>query len=209
MKFNIHNLSGKKTSDFQLDETVFGIEPNNGVIRQAVLAEMTNMRQGTHSTKNRADVSGGGKKPFKQKGRGGARAGTIRSPLWKGGGTVFGPEPHDYNHKLPKKVSKLARKSILSNKVSLGELFIVDSFNLETHKTSDFYSLLKALDYHDKKITILVAGYDEKLDMAIRNLRKVYLVDSKKASAYDLIDCELLIAEKASIDILTNILATE
>lgn len=209
MKFNIHNLSGKKISDFQLDESVFGIEPNNGVIRQAVLAEMTNMRQGTHSTKNRADVSGGGKKPFKQKGRGGARAGTIRSPLWKGGGTVFGPEPHDYNHKLPKKVSKLARKSILSNKVSLGELFIVDSFNLETHKTSDFYSLLKALDYHDKKITILVAGYDEKLDMAIRNLRKVYLVDSKKASAYDLIDCELLIAEKASIDILTNILATE
>lgn len=209
MKFNIHNLSGKKTSDFQLDETVFGIEPNNGVIRQAVLAEMTNMRQGTHSTKNRANVSGGGKKPFKQKGRGGARAGTIRSPLWKGGGTVFGPEPHDYNHKLPKKVSKLARKSILSNKVSLGELFIVDSFDLETHKTSDFYSLLKALDYHDKKITILVAGYDEKLDMAIRNLRKVYLVDSKKASAYDLIDCELLIAEKASIDILTNILATE
>ena len=209
MKFNIHNLSGKKTSDFQLDESVFGIEPNNGVIRQAVLAEMTNMRQGTHSTKNRANVSGGGKKPFKQKGRGGARAGTIRSPLWKGGGTVFGPEPHDYNHKLPKKVSKLARKSILSNKVSLGELFIVDSFDLETHKTSDFYSLLKALDYHDKKITILVAGYDEKLDMAIRNLRKVYLVDSKKASAYDLIDCELLIAEKASIDILTNILATE
>ena len=209
MKFNIHNLSGKKTSDFQLDESVFGIEPNNGVIRQAVLAEMTNMRQGTHSTKNRANVSGGGKKPFKQKGRGGARAGTIRSPLWKGGGTVFGPEPHDYNHKLPKKVSKLARKSILSNKVSLGELFIVDSFDLETHKTSDFYSLLKALDYHDKKITILVAGYDKKLDMAIRNLRKVYLVDSKKASAYDLIDCELLIAEKASIDILTNILATE
>jgi len=209
MKFNIHNLSGKKISDFQLDESVFGIEPNNGVIRQAVLAEMTNMRQGTHSTKNRANVSGGGKKPFKQKGRGGARAGTIRSPLWKGGGTVFGPEPHDYNHKLPKKVSKLARKSILSSKVSLGELFIVDSFDLETHKTSDFYSLLKALDYHDKKITILVAGYDEKLDMAIRNLRKVYLVDSKKASAYDLIDCELLIAEKASIDILTNILATE
>jgi len=209
MKFNIHNLSGKKISDFQLDESVFGIKPNNGVIRQAVLAEMTNMRQGTHSTKNRANVSGGGKKPFKQKGRGGARAGTIRSPLWKGGGTVFGPEPHDYNHKLPKKVSKLARKSILSNKVSLGELFIVDSFDLETHKTSDFYSLLKALDYHDKKITILVAGYDEKLDMAIRNLRKVYLVDSKKASAYDLIDCELLIAEKASIDILTNILATE
>ena len=113
MKFDLHNLKGKKISDLQLEDTVFGIEPNRGVVRQAILAELTNMRQGTHSTKNRALVKGGGKKPFKQKGRGGARAGTIRSPLWKGGGTVFGPEPHVYKHKLPKKISLLARKSII------------------------------------------------------------------------------------------------
>ena len=100
MKLNIHNLSGKKVSDFDLDKSVFGIEPNHGVVRQAILSELTNMRQGTHASKNRALVRGGGKKPFKQKGRGGARAGTIRSPLWKGGGTIFGPEPHSYNHKL-------------------------------------------------------------------------------------------------------------
>ena len=124
MKYNIHNLNGKVVSEFNLDDSIFGIVPNHGVVRQAVLAEMTNMRQGTHASKNRALVNGGGKKPFKQKGRGGARAGTFRSPLWKGGGTVFGPEPHPYKHKLQKKVSRLARKSLFSSKVLNHEFFI-------------------------------------------------------------------------------------
>lgn len=193
-------------SEFNLDDSVFGIEPNHGVVRQAVLAEMTNMRQGTHASKNRALVSGGGKKPFKQKGRGGARAGTIRSPLWKGGGTVFGPEPHSYKHKLPKKVSKLARKSIFSSKVSDGEFYIVDSLSLESHKTSNFVSILNKLNFSEKKILILVSAHDEKLDLAVRNLRNVYLVDAKKVSAYDLIDCNQIIIEKASVDILTKLL---
>lgn len=206
MKHNIYNLSGKVVSEFNLDDTVFGIEPNHGVVRQAVLAEMTNMRQGTHASKNRALVSGGGKKPFKQKGRGGARAGTIRSPLWKGGGTVFGPEPHSYKHKLPKKVSKLARKSLFSSKVSDGEFYIVDSLSLESHKTSNFVSILNKLNFSEKKILILVSAHDEKLDLAVRNLRNVYLVDAKKVSAYDLIDCNQIIIEKASVDILTKLL---
>jgi large subunit ribosomal protein L4 len=206
MKHNIYNLSGKVVSEFNLDDSVFGIEPNHGVVRQAVLAEMTNMRQGTHASKNRALVSGGGKKPFKQKGRGGARAGTIRSPLWKGGGTVFGPEPHSYKHKLPKKVSKLARKSLFSSKVSDGEFYIVDSLSLESHKTSNFVSILNKLNFSEKKILILVSAHDEKLDLAVRNLRNVYLVDAKKVSAYDLIDCNQIIIEKASVDILTKLL---
>ena len=105
MKLDIINLKVSKVSNITANANVFGVDPNNGVVRQAVLSEMTNMRQGTHSSKNRANVKGGGKKPWKQKGRGVARAGTIRSPLWKGGGTVFGPEPHSYNHKLPKKIS--------------------------------------------------------------------------------------------------------
>ena len=193
-------------SEFNLDDSVFGIEPNHGVVRQAVLAEMTNMRQGTHASKNRALVSGGGKKPFKQKGRGGARAGTIRSPLWKGGGTVFGPEPHSYKHKLTKKVSKLARKSLFSSKVSDGEFYIVDSLSLESHKTSNFVSILNKLNFSEKKILILVSAHDEKLDLAVRNLRNVYLVDAKKVSAYDLIDCNQIIIEKASVDILTKLL---
>lgn len=206
MKHNIYNLRGKVVSEFNLDDSVFGIEPNHGVVRQAVLAEMTNMRQGTHASKNRALVSGGGKKPFKQKGRGGARAGTIRSPLWKGGGTVFGPEPHSYKHKLPKKVSKLARKSLFSSKVSDGEFYIVDSLSLESHKTSNFVSILNKLNFSEKKILILVSAHDEKLDLAVRNLRNVYLVDAKKVSAYDLIDCNQIIIEKASVDILTKLL---
>jgi large subunit ribosomal protein L4 len=207
MKFDLHNLKGKKISDLQLEDTVFGIEPNRGVIRQAILAELTNMRQGTHSTKNRALVRGGGKKPFKQKGRGGARAGTIRSPLWRGGGTVFGPEPHVYKHKLPKKISLLARKSILSEKVKSNELFVVEDLNVKSPKTADFYTILKILKFEKKKITILVSAHDRNLDLAVRNLRNVYLVDSRKASAYDLIDCNQLIVEKSSIDILTNLLS--
>ena len=207
MKFDLHNLNGKKVSDFQLDDKVFGIKPNHAVVRQAILAELTNMRQGTHSSKNRANVRGGGKKPFKQKGRGGARAGTIRSPLWRGGGTVFGPEPHSYKHKLPKKFSLLARKSILSEKVKSNELYVVEDLNIESSKTSDFIRILKNLNFEKKKITILVSANDRNLDLAVRNLRNVYLVDSRKVSAYDLIDCNQLIVEKSSIDILTNLLS--
>ena len=207
MKLDVLKIDGSKAGNISADKTVFGIEPNAAVVRQAVLAEMTNMRQGTHATKNRAKVRGGGKKPFKQKGRGVARAGTIRSPLWKGGGTVFGPEPHGYNHKLPKKVSRLARRSVLSNKAAEGKLVVVDDFTLTSHRTSDFISVLTKLDLQNKKITLLVTGMDENLDKASRNLRDVYLVDAAKVSTYDIIDCDTLVVDKASMTVLTDILA--
>ena len=127
MKFKIMDHKGVEISTLNAEESVFGIKPNSGAVRQAILSEMTNMRQGTHSAKNRSKVKGGGKKPWKQKGRGVARAGTTRSPLWKGGGVVFGPEPHKYKHKLPKKMSKLARRSVLSDKISKDETFISTS----------------------------------------------------------------------------------
>ena len=207
MKLDVLKIDGSKAGNISADKTVFGIEPNAAVVRQAVLAEMTNMRQGTHATKNRAKVRGGGKKPFKQKGRGVARAGTIRSPLWKGGGTVFGPEPHGYNHKLPKKVSRLARRSVLSNKAAEGKLVVVDDFTLTSHKTSDFISVLTKLDLQNKKITLLVTVMDENLDKASRNLRDVYLVDAAKVSTYDIIVCDTLVVDKASMTVLTDILA--
>ena len=116
MKIDVQNSSGKVVESIKLDSKIFNIEINPSVVRQAVLSELSNLRQGTHSSKNRSAVRGGGKKPWKQKGRGVARAGTIRSPFWKGGGVVFGPEPHGYSKKLPKKMSKLARKSVLSKK---------------------------------------------------------------------------------------------
>ena len=205
MKLNIKNINGKKIGDISVNEEVFGIEPNLAVVRQAILSELNNMRQGTHSAKNRAMVSGGGKKPWKQKGRGVARAGTIRSPLWKGGGTVFGPEPHSYNHKLPKKISKLARKSVLSSKVSDGDLLVIDNFTLEDHKTSGFLSILKNLNLVDKKLTILIGDRgNSNLDLSVRNLRNVHLVSSKNASTYDLIDCEVLIIDKDSVNMLSE-----
>ena len=207
MKLDIIKLDGSKVRDFMADKSVFGIKPNLGVVRQAVLAELTNMRQGTHATKNRALVNGGGRKPWKQKGRGVARAGTIRSPLWKGGGAIFGPEPHAYNHKLPKKLSQLARRSILSSKASEGNLVIVEAFELDSHKTADFVRVLAALELQNKKVTLLVTGLADNLDKAVRNLKNVYLVDAKKVSTYDLIDCEVLVIDKSSVSILTEILS--
>ena len=205
MKLNIKDINGKKIGDVSVNKEVFGIKPNLAVVRQAVLSELNNMRQGTHSAKNRAMVSGGGKKPWKQKGRGVARAGTIRSPLWKGGGSVFGPEPHSYSHKLPKKLSKLARKSVLSSKVSDGNLLVIDNFKLEDHKTSGFLSILKNLNLADKKLTILIGDRgNSNLDLSVRNLRNVHLVNSMNASTYDLIDCEVLIIDQDSVNMLSK-----
>ena len=206
MKLDVIKLDGTEAGDIQVDKSVFSIKPNEAVVRQAVLAEMTNMRQGTHATKNRSAVQGGGKKPWKQKGRGVARAGTIRSPLWKGGGTVFGPEPHDYHHKLPKKLSRLARKSVLSDKAKEGKLLVIEEFTLDSHKTAEFLSILKKLEIDTKKITLLISGFDENLDKATRNLSNVYMVDAVKVSTYDLIDCEILVVDKASMSVLTKIL---
>ena len=207
MKLDTINLKGSKVSNITANDSVFGIAPNNGVVRQAVLSEMTNMRQGTHSSKNRANVKGGGKKPWKQKGRGVARAGTIRSPLWKGGGTVFGPEPHRYNHKLPKKISRLARCSVLSSKAAEGNVLVVESFAIDSHKTSEFVSVLKTLKLKNKKLTLLTTGYNENLDKSVRNLRSVNLVEAKKVSTYDLIDCDVLVADKGSVEILNDLLS--
>ncbi|SVA45742.1 uncharacterized protein METZ01_LOCUS98596 [marine metagenome] len=206
MKLNILKLDGSKSSQIKADESVFGIKPNEPVIRQAVLAELTNLRQGTHSTKNRASVAGGGRKPWRQKGRGVARAGTIRSPLWRGGGRVFGPEPHSYNKKLSKKLSKLARKSVLSSKIANNEIVIVEKFQIDSHKTSNFVSLLKNLGLHKKKLTVLISDFNKKIEWSTQNLRYVYIVNASKASAYDLLDCEILLMDKDSLLVLTTML---
>tara|TARA_B100001765_G_scaffold86059_1_gene52684 strand:+ start:3041 stop:3667 length:627 start_codon:yes stop_codon:yes gene_type:complete len=206
MKLNILKLDGSKSSQIKADESVFGIKPNEPVIRQAVLAELTNLRQGTHATKNRASVSGGGRKPWRQKGRGVARAGTIRSPLWRGGGRVFGPEPHSYNKKLSKRLSKLARKSVLSSKIANNEIVIVEKFQIDSHKTSNFVSLLKNLGLHKKKLTVLISDFDKNIEWSTQNLRYVYIVNASKASTYDLLDCEILLMDKDSLLVLTTML---
>ena len=206
MKLNILKLDGSKSSQIKADESVFGIKPNEPVIRQAVLAELTNLRQGTHATKNRASVAGGGRKPWRQKGRGVARAGTIRSPLWRGGGRVFGPEPHSYNKKISKRLSKLARKSVLSSKIANNEIVIVEKFQIDSRKTSNFVSLLKNLGLHKKKLTVLISDFDKNIEWSTQNLRYVYIVNASKASTYDLLDCEILLMDKDSLLVLTTML---
>lgn len=207
MEFDILNLNGQKVNSFKAEPSVFGIEPNISAIRQAVLSEMANMRQGTHSSKNRAKVNGGGKKPWKQKGRGVARAGTIRSPLWRGGGTVFGPEPHKYQKKVSRKLSRLARISVLSNKAAEGNLCVVDELVLKSHKTTELLNSLRMLDISEKKVTILTSRDDNyDLELAARNLSKIHIVSARVASTYELIDCEVLIVDKDAMVLLTDIL---
>ena len=207
MKIEVHNNSGKVVDSIDIDSNVFDVKLNPSVVRQAVLAEFKNLRQGTHSAKNRSAVRGGGKKPFKQKGRGVARAGTIRSPLWKGGGVVFGPEPHGYSHKVPKKMSKLARKSVISKRIKDGEVVVLDTIDIESKKTSNFKSFLKDIKVSQKKTLILVSSFQENLVLASRNIRNVFIENARSVSVYDLLDSEVILIDKVGVKILSEVLA--
>ena len=207
MKIDIHSNVGKVVGNIEIDKKLLVSDSNSSVVRQAVLSELANLRQGTHSSKNRSAVRGGGKKPWKQKGRGVARAGTIRSPLWKGGGTIFGPEPHSYSHKLPKKMSKLARKSVISKKIIDGQIMVLDKIVMESFKTSDFISFLDNLNISSKKTLILVDSFQENLILASRNIRNVYIENVKNVSVYDLMDSEIILSDEIGFDILYKVLA--
>ena len=204
IKLNVLKKDGSKGTTVTVDDTVFGIKPNESVVHQAVIAELANGRQGTHASKNRSAVRGGGKKPFAQKGRGVARAGTIRSPIWKGGGVVFGPEPHGYDTKMPKKMRRLARRSVLSDKASAGNLVVVDEIVVGSGKTKEFIEILKVLRLEGKKLTILVSTDNEKVYLAARNIPNIYVVQATSASTYDLLDCEVLLFEKAGLALLND-----
>ena len=183
---------------------MFGIKPNESVVHQAVIAELANSRQGTHASKNRSAVRGGGKKPFKQKGRGVARAGTIRSPIWRGGGTVFGPEPHNYKTKISKKMKRLARRSVLSDRAKDGDILVIEEISVSSYKTKDFVDFIDKFDLKGKKLTVLVASFNEDLFLSSRNIPNIYLVEATSASTYDLLDCEKLLIDKAALSILNK-----
>ena len=204
MKLNVINSDGGKGEAISVDKSVFGIKPNESVVHQAVIAELANSRQGTHASKNRSAVRGGGKKPFKQKGRGVARAGTIRSPIWRGGGTVFGPEPHNYKTKISKKMKRLARRSVLSDRAKNGDILVVEEISVSSCKTKDFVDFIDKFDLKGKKLTILVASFNEDLFLSSRNIPNIYLVEATSASTYDLLDCEKLLIDKAALSILNK-----
>ncbi|MAG21596.1 MAG: 50S ribosomal protein L4 [Candidatus Marinimicrobia bacterium] len=207
MNIPVYNVKGEETSKVRVDDSVFKIEPNEDVIHRAVVAEMTNSRQGTHSTKTRSEVRGGGRKPWRQKGRGVARAGTIRSPIWRGGGVVFGPKPRDYKDRLPKKMKKLARRSALSQRVQDKAVYVVDEMTIDAPRTKDFRKLLQDLGLGGKKITVLVGEIEKNLSLSARNLPNVFLIPATDVSTYDLLDCEAVVFDKAGIKKLSEQLA--
>ena len=205
MKFDIYHKSGKKSSKkATLNDEVFGVAPNDHCVYLAVNSEMAAIRQGTHSSKTRAEVSGSGAKPWRQKGTGRSRIGSLRNPSRVHGSKAFGPKPHSYEKKVNKKVKQLARKSILSQKVSEKNFMIVDNIVPESPKTSEFSALLKNLKLDGKKVTVLTGKMEENLYLGSRNIKNICVVPAQSASAYDLLDCQLIIADEASVEILND-----
>ena len=201
MKLDVYKIDGSKSGDsITLDKNIFGIEPNDHVIYLSVKAHLANKRQGTHKAKERNEVRGGEKKPWKQKGRGTARAGTTRSPLWVGGGTIFGPKPRDYSQNVNKKVKKLARKSALSHKAKSDQIIVVEDFNFDTPKTKEFGAVLDSLKISGKKILLLTTENLENVYKSGRNIPKVNIVEATNASVYDLVNNQILLFQKGAVD---------
>lgn len=169
---------GSQNGDVTLNEAIFGIEPNENVVFDTVLMQRASLRQGTHAVKNRSAVRGGGKKPWRQKGTGRARVGSTRSPIWVGGGTVFGPTPRSYAYHLPKKVTRLALKSVLSQKVADGALVVVDAFNFDQPKTKEFAQSLTSLNVSTKTLVVLEED-NKNAELAARNLANVKVIDAR------------------------------
>ncbi len=193
------SLSGEKIT---LSAAIFGIEPNDHAIYQAVTTYLANQRQGTHKTKTYGEVSGSGKKLWKQKHTGRARIGAVRSPLWKGGGTIFGPMPRDYSRSLPRKVRQLARKSALSYKMKDAAIRIVEDFTLDQPKTKELASVLKALDLTGKRTLFLVPKADAAVWKSGRNIRSLNILEAGRASTYEILNNQMLVIQKSAVDVL-------
>ena len=209
MKLDVYQKSGKKSSKkAELKKEIFGITPNEHCVYLAVNSEMASIRQGTHSSKTRSEVSGSGAKPWRQKGTGRSRIGSLRNPSRVHGSKAFGPKPHKYSNKVNKKVRQLARKSVLSQKVSEKNFMVLDEFGIDTPKTSEFSSILKNLKIDEKKVTVLVGQIEDNLYLSLRNIQNVCIVPAGSASAYDLLDCQVILADIASVELLNNQLLT-
>jgi large subunit ribosomal protein L4 len=189
----------RKSAAFALPESYFDGTVNGPVMHEAVKVYLANQRQGTHSTKTRGLVSGGNQKPWKQKGTGRARQGSIRSPLWPGGGKVFGPQPRDYRLDIPRKVKQLARKSALNARAAEGNLYVVERFEQQNPRTRDLVALLEKLEVAGRKVLVLTHGVSEALYLSARNLPRVDVLPFSDASAYDLIWAEVVVVEEPAL----------
>ena len=206
-KIEIKDASGKKVKEADLNAAVFGIEPNVHVMHTVVRAYRAALRQGTHDTRTRGEVSGGGKKPWRQKGTGRARQGTIRAPQWVGGGTVFGPHPRSYAFRVNNKEVKLAMRSALSAKLADKELVVVDGFNFEKPCTKQAVAALKALECEGRRITLVIADDDINTFLSFRNIDRVNVLPVSYANTMELIDNKVLVMTMDAMNRLEVVLA--
>lgn len=190
---------GTSSKEVTLNDSVFGIEPNENVVFDAIVAQRSRQRQGTHAVKNRSERRGGGKKPWRQKGTGRARSGSNRSPIWRGGGIVFGPTPRSYGHKLPRKARRLAIKSVLSQKVLDEELILVDSLALDTPKTKEFKAILDKLEV-DKKVLVVLDNDNANIYKSARNIANVKVVSSDNLSVLDIVSYDYLLMTQTALE---------
>jgi len=206
-KVELLNLKGEKVKDINIKEEIFGITPNNNVLNDAIILSMASLRQGTHSTKTRSEVSGGGRKPWRQKGTGHARQGSIRSVQWVGGGRYGTPVPRDYSKKQNRKERRLAIKTALTEKVLGNELIVVENFKVENAKTKDMVTLLTNLKVADKKVLIVVDEFDDNAILATRNLRNVVLISAEELNVLDIVSTDAMVVTEAALKHIEEVLA--
>lgn len=204
----IYNIKGQSVGKLELDKNIFNGEVNEAILYQAIKMYEANLRQGTASTKTRSDVSGGGKKPWRQKGTGRARVGTIRSPLWRGGGIIFGPHPRDYSYSIPKKIKRLALISSLNDKLNNKELIILDEIKLSQPKTKEFVGMLRNLKADDRPLVVL-EDKDQALIRAARNIPQLLLRDRQTLNAYEILKQHKLIFTQKAFENLTKTLVEQ
>ena len=205
-KVDIYNLKGEKTSDIKLNDNVFGIEPNKNVLYDAIILERASLRQGTHSTKNRSEVRGGGRKPWRQKGTGHARQGSIRAVQWVGGGRYGTPVPRDYSKKMNRKERVIAIKSAYTEMALENRLMVLEDVIIDTPKTKDFIKVLESLELTGKKVLLVVKDLDENIILATRNIKNILLVTSEEVSVLDLVGADMLVLTKDALKSIEEVL---
>ena len=204
-KANLYDMAGKQIGEIELSEAIFGIEPNEAVVHEVVKNHLANCRQGTQSALTRAEVSGGGKKPWRQKGTGHARQGSTRAPQWTHGGIVFAPKPRSYRYTMNKKVRRLALKSALSAKAAAGEILVVDGLALDEIKTKTMQALLDALKA--TKAVVITAGVDEKVVKSTRNIPGMVTTPANLINVYDITNAKQLVVDKAALAVIEEVFA--
>jgi large subunit ribosomal protein L4 len=193
----LYNINGEQVGELALSEEIFGVEVHEPILHDAVVAQLAGRRLGTHDTKTRGEVSGGGRKPWRQKGTGRARAGTTRSPIWRSGGIVFGPHPRDYGYSLPKKVRRLALKSALSSKVNDGDILVLDALTLDGPKTKDMAKILDTLKVQDA--LLVTAAKDEVIEKSARNIPNIKPTVAQSLNVYDILAYNKLVITKDAV----------